>query len=197
MAKVSSGSFTMGTRGDRVKVKTFCLDQTEVTAEAYGACVQAGSCTTDGLDCHPTATFGVAGKERHPINCVAWDQADAYCGAQGKRLPTEEEWEWAARGQKRGSAFPWGSARPTTQLCWKRKDGTCPVGSFPKGDAPGGIHDLAGNLWEWTSSDYDSRSRVNRGGAWINNETSFVRSSFRFWSAPHDHTFILGFRCAQ
>jgi formylglycine-generating enzyme required for sulfatase activity len=187
----------MADRHDRVTVKALCMDVTEVTANAYAACVAAQACTTDGLACHATATYGVAGKEDHPVNCVNWDQANAYCEWAGKRLPTEEEWEWAARGQRRGTNFPWGGAEPRSQLCWKRKDGTCPVGSYPAGDAPGGIHDLAGNVWEWTSSNYDTRTRVNRGGAWINNEVSFVRAAFRFWSAPIDHTFILGFRCAR
>ena len=88
----------MGDRKDRVKVGRFCLDVTEVTADAYANCVRLGQCSTEGLPCGSAATFNVNGKGGHPINCVDWSQAANYCQAQGKRLPTEEEWEWAARG---------------------------------------------------------------------------------------------------
>jgi formylglycine-generating enzyme required for sulfatase activity len=197
MAALPAGAFTMAERHDTVKVTTFCMDVAEVTARQYAGCVAAGACTTDGLSCHPTATYAASGKEDHPLNCVDSNQAAAYCDWAGKRLPTEEEWEWAARGQRRGTKYPWGNADPKSQLCWKKKDGTCIVGSYPAGDAPGGIHDLAGNVWEWTSSKYGTTTRVNRGGAWLNNEASFMQAGFRYWSAPSDHTFMLGFRCVQ
>jgi sulfatase modifying factor 1 len=201
MAPLSGGVFTMGERHDSVTVQPLCMDTTEVTADAYAACVQAGRCsadhtrTADGRD-DAVCNYGVSGRGNHPMNCVDWDESATYCRAQAKRLPTEEEWEWAARGQGRGSAYPWGNEEPGLQLCWKRQ-GTCAVGSFPAGDAPGGIHDLAGNVWEWTSTDFDAAARVQRGGAWYHRDSAHVRSAFRDGSAPAARVTHLGFRCAR
>jgi formylglycine-generating enzyme required for sulfatase activity len=136
----------------------------------------------------------------HPINCVTWHEAAAYCSENGKRLPTEEEWEWAARGQSAGQPYAWGSAAPDTQLCWSGKLsrlGTCAVGTFPSGDAPGGIHDLAGNVWEWTASEMDPGRRVYRGGAWNSKNPSVVRSSYRGMDPDAVRSASIGFRCAK
>src|SRR5205814_8984271 len=128
------------------------------TASTYAACVSAHQCSTDDLRCNPgspAATFAAPGRENYPINCVSFDQASAYCSAQGKRLPTADEWEWAARGGAGAHSFAWGNGPPSDQVCWSgttKRDGPCPVGSFPSGDAPGGLHDLSGNVWEWTAS---------------------------------------------
>ncbi len=129
-----------------------------------------------------------ATRSNHPINCVDWNQANAYCTSVGKRLPTEEDWEYAARGTA-GNEYPWGNTpAPSNQLCWNgtgndlgqgNRRSTCPVGSYPAGNTPLG---LAGNVWEWTSSGYsadysaarDTASRVFRGGGW-NVCRSFVR----------------------
>jgi hypothetical protein len=176
MAAIAGGSFKMGDRGDNVTVGAFCMDVTEITVDAYAVCVKAGKCSADHLgelssdgqsfSASNTCNYGVSGRGNHPINCVDWGQAATFCHEQGKRLPSEEEWEWAARGESQGRVYPWGGATPDFQACWSgvnKRTGTCPVASFPDGDAPGGIHDLAGNVWEWTSSKYDaSAARVNR-----------------------------------
>jgi formylglycine-generating enzyme required for sulfatase activity len=181
-----------------------------VTVDAYTACVRAGQCTAD----HPgewtsdgvtfgastACNYGVGGRGRHPMNCVDWVQATAYCQAQGKRLPSEEEWEWAARGGAEGRAYPWGNNPPGPQLCWSgvtKRTSTCPVGSYPAGDAPPGIHDLAGNVWEWTSTSHENDTRVRRGGGWINDDTVSSRAGHRGRSAPTFRGDLLGFRCAQ
>jgi formylglycine-generating enzyme required for sulfatase activity len=209
MAQLSGGTFKMGERGDLVSVRPFSLDVTEVTADAYAACVRTGRCSAD----HPgewtpegtnfavdgRCNYGVAGKGNHPMNCVDWNQATAFCRWAGKRLPTEAEWEWAARGQNRGTTYPWGNDEPASQACWDRA-GTCPVGSYPEGDAPGGIHDLAGNVWEWTASNYGagafSSMRVLRGGGCLGDATS-LRASYRFGDTPLPRVYYLGFRCAR
>ena len=178
MVQLAGGTFTMGVRKDIVTVASFWLDVTEVTADA-------------------TATFGASGKGNHPINCVDWSQATAYCASAGRRLPTEREWQWAARGAARGSAYPWGDDAPGGQLCWNRKDGTCAVGSFPAGDSPQGVKDLAGNVWEWTYSNHDASVRVDRGGGWYDSSPGVLRASFSFRGAPLYRSNNLGFRCAR
>jgi formylglycine-generating enzyme required for sulfatase activity len=190
------GTFKMGQRGDTVTVRPFALDVTEVTADAYAACVRAGACTTDGLQCDATATYGVNEKRNHPINCVDWDQATAYCRWAGERLPTEEEWEWAARGGSEARKYPWGSDESGSRACWDRSE-TCAVGSYPAGDAPGGIHDLEGEVYEWTASSYraDPRRRVIRGGAFF--YSSAVLVSHGDSDLPTTRSYFVGFRCAR
>jgi sulfatase modifying factor 1 len=196
---------------DDAEVADFCMDVTEVTEKEYAACVAGGQCsaehlgehTTDGKSFHRDArcNFASDGKGDHPINCVDWAQAATYCSAHHERLPTEEEWEWAARGGRRGWRHPWGESRPDGQLCWSgvtERNGTCSVGSFPAGDSPEGIHDLAGNVWEWTSSKFvdTAAARVIRGGSWGLLLQGYVSASDRVRAAPVVRRSNLGFRCA-
>ncbi len=167
------GTFRPGAGGGTVSVDPFLIEATEVTAAAYRACVDAGACTKPGPG--DLCTYGVPFRENHPINCVDWNQADAYCRWAGRRLPTPEEWEWAARGTERGYRYPWGNEAPGNRACWdgagsdrrarKLGQATCPVGSYPRGDSPQGVKDLAGNVSEWTSGTRGA-GRVDRGGAW-------------------------------
>jgi len=203
MAWIGGGQSPAGTVDPQEILPGFCMDRNEVTANRYARCVQDGKCTSQGLDCHVTATYAKSGKGNHPINCVTWAQSDAYCKAQGKRLPTAEQWEWAARGRGQRSPFPWGNAAPDQQLCWKREkgdQGTCAVGSFPQGDNPQGIHDLAGNVWEWTASvvGTDTRDHAYRGGSWWDAYPALVESANRLNSGDAQRTgFNIGFRCIQ
>ena len=227
MIDIPAGTFMMGaddqddlfTRAKpvhEVGVAAFAMDVSVVTVAAYRGCVEAGKCSEpkryDASDRWGRwCTWGQGGKESHPVNCVDWDQAVAYCAWVGKRLPTEEEWEYAARGTD-GRKYPWGNAEPSDQLCWKRYDskaetgeGTCPAGSFTGGDSPFGLRDMAGNVWQWTSSGYSSdyghprsnNARVNRGGGWSNVEPRNVRSANRSWSAPSTRETDIGIRCAR
>jgi formylglycine-generating enzyme len=208
MAHVAGGTFRLRVRGDEVTVKGFCMDRSEVTVERYRACVAAKKCSGDHLgeenavgDPSPDAkcNFPHADRGNHPINCVSHLHAEAFCTSIGRRLPTEEEWEWAARGGERASRYPWGDAEPQEQLCWSgvtTKSGTCPVGAHPTGDTPLGIHDLLGNVWEWTSTSV-STSFVLHGGGWADPRVANVDVGSRSWHNPHVQESSVGFRCAR
>jgi formylglycine-generating enzyme required for sulfatase activity len=210
MVRISAGSFMMGSKDGyaderpvhKVDVAAFEMDETEVTVAAYKACVDAGKCTapnTDGL-----CNWGKPDRDRHPVNCVDWEQSKAFCEWAGKRLPSEEEWEYAARG-KEGRNNPWGNDELGGQLCWKRSEGTCVVGSHPSGDTPTGLKDMAGNVWEWTSSGYSEdynknraiSIRVARGGSWGYGYALVLRSSHRSGYEPPARNADLGLRCAR
>jgi len=195
MVPVTAGTFRMGSpEGEgapdeqlqhEVTLSAYCIDQTEVTVAGYAACVAAGGCRAAPLTVNWTNYSAKEGKlfnqrcnrkdrPDHPINCVDWDQAAAYCTWKGKRLPTEAEWEYAARGTD-GRVYPWGNEAPSAKrlnacgsecvtvtkvemlprdLMYDGNDGwetTAPVGSYPEGRSPFGALDMAGNVWEWTA----------------------------------------------
>jgi len=185
-------------------VGAFRMDRTEVTVHAYRECARAGVCSPAGSG--PYCNAGVAGRDNHPINCVDWTQATNYCTWAGARLPTEEEWEYAARGEG-SSTYPWGDTPPGAELCRTGKgsqSGTCPVGSFPASNSRFGVSDMAGNVWEWTASAYgkdyasprSSTFRVDRGGDFSGTATT-LRSATRSGTAPPTRLGWLGFRCAR
>lgn len=210
MVHVPGGTFTMGAR-TRAEVKSdpalrtvtvaaFDLDTNEVTVSDYAACVDAGLCVI-GSVVQPTCNYGHAERSNHPMNCVDWSEASVYCHAQNKRLPTEEEWEYAARGGGEERAYSWGSAEPAQQLCWSgitKRDGTCPIRSFAAGAY--GLYDMAGNVSEWTSSPSSSDrrdTRVYRGGGWSDARALDFRGAYRDAHAPSNRDGDLGFRCAR
>jgi formylglycine-generating enzyme required for sulfatase activity len=217
---VPEGKFMMGsTDGDadeqpvtEVHVAAFDIDLTEVTVGAYRACVDAGKCTPPdtGLYCN----WDKPGRDRHPVNCVDWQQALAYCAFVGKRLPTEQEWEFAGRGTD-GRKFPWKYGQPESQVCWNgdgndlgrsNRQGTCSVGRYPAGASPVGALDMAGNVWEWTAdaycSSYDGKGcsqdrKVIRGGGWNNVKANYVRAQDRSQELVKARNDNVGFRCAR
>jgi len=182
-------------------VSAFCIDKLEVTTASYEACVTEGKCTAgdSGGFCNGNSSS----RSSDPINCVNWPQAEAYCKSKGGRLPTEVEWEFAARGTD-GRTHPWGNKAPEDHLCWRRKEseqsgkGTCPVGSHPKGDSPFGVSDMAGNVREWTSSDFKTGDprKVERGGAWDNDDAFSVGTVYREKNSAHIRYYNIGIRCA-
>ncbi|MCY0995145.1 SUMF1/EgtB/PvdO family nonheme iron enzyme [Nannocystis sp. ILAH1] len=145
------------------QVDRFCIDITEVTTAAYGACVHAGACTPtvvgDVAECNLTR----ADRGDHPVNCVDFEQARAYCSWLGKRLPNDEEWMYAAHAREGGGTWPWGNIPlDSTRACYQTGS-TCPVGQHPAGASPEGVQNLAGNVAEWTV--YKELPRL-RGGSW-------------------------------
>lgn len=203
MRRIRGGAFRMAD-GDATQVAPFCLDVTEVTAAAYARCAEVGACRADDLDCGTAATYGRPGSGNHPVNCVTWFEAETFCRAHGKRLPSEPEWEWAARGEGRGSTYPWGEAAPASRACWDgdgnsagkgERKATCAVASHPRSTSVDGLQDLAGNVREWTSTE-EGRFRVLRGGSWGDSLPEFLSSGFRGWNAPDERMELTGFRCA-
>jgi formylglycine-generating enzyme required for sulfatase activity len=214
---IQGGSFLMGTNllggindyerpAHMRQVASFSLDEREVTVRAYRACVEARACGEPAKT--PGCNYGKAGRDDHPINCVDWEQAQAFCRWLGRRLPTEDEWEFAARGAV-GHSYPWGELSPNvgSYLCWKRgaADGTCPVGSFPRGQ--NGLHDMGGNVWEWTASRrcrYPERTTcdeplayVVRGAGWNDTDPKIVYAWVRLSNEPLTQDTNRGFRCAR
>jgi len=218
---VPAGGFVMGSDNNRetdeqpiytISINFFWIDQTEVTNKMYALCVQAGICQP------PSSTssysrkdyYGTFEFENHPVIYVDWNKAKTYCEWVGRRLPTEAEWEKAARGTD-GSTYPWGSDSPTSDLLNYNSNvgDTTEVGKYPAGASVYGALDMAGNVWEWVSSLYqpypylptDGREdlnasgvRVLRGGS-LGSSDLYVRSSFRYEYIPSKLQFV-GFRCA-
>ena len=161
---IPAGSFTQGsTRGDederpmrKVTIKAFSIDRTEVTRGDYAACVAAKRCKATS---HDEAT--PAPDPKLPMTNVDWADAQAYCKFAGARLPTEAEWEKAARGED-GREYPWGNDADCARGNWGsfEGEGPCadknpghpvPVGQYPAGASPYGVLDLGGNVWEWVA----------------------------------------------
>jgi formylglycine-generating enzyme required for sulfatase activity len=154
-----------------------------------------------------------AGEEEHPVVNVNWDEAAAYCSSLGKRLPTEAEWERAARGLAEGAKFPWGDEEPKQgrQAHFNVLDGTRPVCQFSKNGF--GLCDMAGNAWEWCFDRYErlyyegapaknprgpeeGMYRILRGGSWAD-QAKYLTCSYRSYARPRERSPNIGFRCAK
>jgi len=202
MVYVPGGEFTMGTPGNpdagshSVLLDSFWIDQTEITNGQYGACVTARACSAPTTCSWGEPTYEDAAKADHPVICVTWQAARFYCDWAGGRLPTEAEWEYAARGPD-AHIYPWGNEFDGTRLnscdincphddhkVTDYDDGhaqTAPVGSYPSGASWCGVLDMAGNVWEWVADwhgPYPATQQTNptgpqsgserlvRGGSW-------------------------------
>lgn len=192
---------TPNSPGTTVTVAAFQLDRTEVTVGMYEKCVAAHACTPPHEN-WPACNWRQRGvRARHPINCVDWKQADAYCSWRNARLPSEAEWEYAARGSD-GRLYPWGATEDKSRACIAT-GGTCEVGSYASGASPFGVLDLTGNLKEWTSTSAvlpgNGVSRVLRGSGWEADPlSSAVKLTVleRETMLPTQYAADIGFRCA-
>jgi eukaryotic-like serine/threonine-protein kinase len=231
MVLIEGGKFFMGSDSSHpalawarpahaVSVDSFCLDTREISAEAFALCTARGECdaahrqasaTTAELAASnaPSAeqnnqcNTGKTDRLNHPQNCVSFHQAARYCAAQGARLPSEAEWEFAARGIE-NRLFPWGNAQPSADhvnacgkecarwhgqaevdgehhaLMYDEDDGytgSAPIGSYPLGSTPDGVLDLIGNVFEWTAGGlyaYDRNARINPVGP-LDGESHVIR----------------------
>jgi len=136
-----------------------------------------------------------------PVTGVSWWEATAYCASIGARLPSEKEWECAARCGQDGVRYPWGPKEPDEHRANYMYDGSprapTPVGMYPEGATPSGIHDLAGNVWEWTSSWCENGEwRAVRAGGWYSTPDK-LRASSRRERRPEYRVGGLGFRCVS
>ncbi|HEY8430044.1 MAG TPA: formylglycine-generating enzyme family protein [Sandaracinaceae bacterium] len=194
----------------RVWTDAYGIDRTEVTHAAYRRCVTAGRCPPSRI---PDDDLRLA-SPRMPVTGITWDEALAYCRFAGGRLPTEAEWERAARGSRR-HRFPWGRSYNSNLANHGRSpagtDGSdgwelaAPVGSFPSGASRYGLLDVAGNAWEWTASSPTADDvglggdpsvyRVVRGGSWAQ-PAEALRVTHRVWLPASEHRSDLGMRCA-
>jgi len=220
MALVPRGEFVMGSNerwDDEApeyieSVETFHIDLHEVTNANYHLFASA---TKREPPYHWSEGNIPAGKEDHPVIYVSWHDANAYCKWSGKRLPTEQEWEKAARGEN-GNIYPWGNewSLDKSNNPYKGSTGTQPVGSYPEGRSPYGLYNMSGNVWEWVDSfylphpgntipraEYGKDKRVLKGGSWFDclsygcglSAPTFNRSFF----TPEVKNNSFGFRCAK
>jgi iron(II)-dependent oxidoreductase len=191
--------------------KPYCIDKTEVTAGAYRKCVAAHACRRNSCNAH------FDDKLSHPMNCVSWQEANEYCTWAGKRLPSEAEWEFAARGPK-SFRHPWGNSKPDDSKLWHsgtvlRGLHTAPVGTHPKGASPFGLLDMEGNVSEFVAdweAPHPKAAQVDPTGpksGWLKITKSSSMASGQDYESDVGERFAvspdaeghayLGFRCAS
>jgi len=228
MVRIDGGCFEMGNQtedGDRderpvhrVCLPDFWMDKYEVTNAEYKKCVEAGRCrepkkngsyTRDSYYNNPEFT-------NYPVIYVSWYDADKYCRWAGKRLPTEAEWEYAARGGIKGIRYPWGNKASMDRANYLTPDttednDTKPVGSYPPNGY--GLYDMSGNVWEWVNDWYNNvyykvspvknpkgpnsgKYKTVRGGSFDDGEYA-IRISNRAAFFPKNRDALYGFRCAK
>jgi len=210
---IASGSFLGGDVTQTVAA--FFMDRTEVTVAQYRACVMAEVCFLPPepfVYFEPGSPYNYGGPDRdeHPMNGIDWFDAQTYCAWTGGRLPTEWEWEWAARGRDAGQTYPWGNTpepncdlviMPEAEIPGCGLNTTSPVASrSPGGDTVDRLHDTIGNVWEWTDSALDEGTamlRIIRGGAWNETDADSFRVNNRTYSPPDNRNERFGVRCAR
>ncbi len=225
MVYVPAGDFLMGSpdgEGDpdehpqhTVYLNAYWIDQTEVTNAMYEKCVTAGACTapSDNSSFRRDSYYGNTEYDNYPVIYVSWYQANTYCQWAGRELPTEAQWEKAARGTD-GRTYPWGNQAPDSTLANYNGnvEDTTEVGSYPAGASPYGALDMAGNVWEWVADwygeNYYASSPTNdpagpasgdyrtvREGSWNYNEAN-IRSADRNRLSASYSSHYNGLRCS-
>ena len=173
-----------------MEVGAFELGRTPVTNGQYAGFVADGGA---GRPPHWPAP------DEHSVAFVDWHDATAFCIWSGGRLPTEAEWEKAARGTD-GRRFPWGDQEDASRAAvgsGLKRGKTSPVGAHPRGASPYGLQDMAGNVWEWTSTEAGDGERVLRGGSYASPGLAWARCAMRSWSRPARRQAHIGFRVAR
>jgi formylglycine-generating enzyme required for sulfatase activity len=233
MVSVPAGEFSMGSPDDfgfssehpahPVNLDAFWIDKTDVTNSMYAGCVQAGVCAAPRMTKSQTRAdyYGNSQFADFPVIFVDWNQTAAYCQWAGVRLPTEAQWEKAARGTD-GRTYPWGNAAPTCALANFGGSSSCTgdtsaVNDHPAGASPYGALDMAGNVWQWVSDWYDpsyysyspkdnptgpaqhgpdSTEHPVRGGSWLA-QPEWTHSANRAPFEMGNWENVVGFRCAR
>lgn len=225
MVYVRGGTFPMGSSESdpdalrnefpqhTVAVEAFWVDRTEVSNAQYRLCIEAGVCQAPTSCDYGWPTYEDAAMGKYPVVCVSWHEARAYCDWVGARLPTEAEWEYAARGPQ-GYLYPWGNSfdcagvnLASPGVCDDGYLGPSPVGSFPAGASWCAALDMAGNVYEWVEDWYDGYPgtttsdkyfgtiyKVLRGGKWDGLEID-ARTAIRAAGEPSNRSDNAGFRC--
>jgi formylglycine-generating enzyme required for sulfatase activity len=228
MVLVPAGNFVMGSaRGDlderpihSVYLDDYYIDKYEVTNVLYEECVRVGVCKApvraDSFT--QSSYYGNPRYNDYPVVYVDWNMAKDYCEWRGADLPTEAQWEKAARGTEEPT-YPWGKEIDCQKANYTDDSnacvgGTSKVGSFEAGKSPYGVYDMAGNVWEWVGDWYSEtyykssisssnpqgpdfgRAHVARGGSWSRGE-SHIRTTNRVNYSPTYYNFDIGFRCAS
>ena len=224
MVLIPKGEFTMGSNehGDETKhqvvLDPYWIDKYEASNARYKEFMKATS--------HPAPAYWDdprLNKQNQPVVGVSWTDANAFCKWEGKRLPSEAEWERAAKGPEGDNHYPWGHKLDPKKANYGQNVGrTMPVDSYPEGVSGFGVYNMAGNVFEWVEDWYDSSYykqslalnpkgadqgynyanqgpvKVLRGGSWLAPETS-LHTSHRFWNQPDNNSYGvgLGFRCAK
>lgn len=221
---VPAGNFTMGSESvfpeeqpvHSVYLDAFWMDRTDITNKMYALCVNAGACSAPGgtSSFAHSSYYGNSEFDNYPVIHVDWTMANTYCKWAGRQLPTEAQWEKAARGTD-GNVYPWGNNVPSNDLLnYNGVVGdTTEVGKYPKGASPYGVLDMAGNVWQWVADWYSDtyyasspaynplgpdsgQDRMLRGGAWYNSGYN-IRSAHRYWFHPSYTYYGVGFRCSR
>ena len=225
MAEIPAGEFWMGVDGTiglederprhRIWLDAYEMDRHEVTTRQYAAFLAAMGREKPWQ----WETVKIAEHGDRPVIGVSWEDAEAFCRWSGKRLPTEAEWEKAARGTD-GRAYPWGNQAPTPDLAnfglgvrFSYGQALTPVGRYEQGQSPYGLADMAGNVWEWVSDWYEGgyyeksptrnpqgpesgQLKVLRGGSW-SELPKYLLTYGRFKLDPSTRNSYVGFRCAR
>lgn len=224
---IPGGTLHTAERGRPVEVAGYCLDEREITVAELRSCVTSGACKRECAsqsDCpavpihtewNPAEDYVVSrlcngratDRDDHPVNCVSIGEAASYCAAQGARLPTGDEWEWAARGgaaRSHAAPTPWGSLVATDEICWgkpRKRGTTCPVSAFARDTTAEGIHGLGGNVTEWvTRPARDTSSADIRwayGASWYAIDDGYASAALGGVEMPAKRAETVGFRCAR